>query len=146
MRKVESKRQIAQSRPPSTSFYARSGSPYRQDDYEIHDRGHGQIQSLLDLRQARPPVLDLSPAGRANEWNGRPYEFTPEKFPREQLIKSQIQYVYIYQELGSRSELISCAEDGKEMDFNCSKINIKGLVEEVDRHSRQLQKAADLSE
>jgi large subunit ribosomal protein L53 len=39
-----------------------------------------------------------------------------------------------------------CAEDGKEMDFNCSKINIKSLVEEVDRHSRQLQKAADLSE
>lgn len=39
-----------------------------------------------------------------------------------------------------------CTEDGKEMDFNCSKINIKGLVEEVDRHSRQLQKAADLSE
>ncbi|KAL6698618.1 hypothetical protein J3F84DRAFT_363414 [Trichoderma pleuroticola] len=37
-------------------------------------------------------------------------------------------------------------KDGKEMDFNCSKINIKGLVEEVDRHSRQLQKAADLSE
>lgn len=32
------------------------------------------------------------------------------------------------------------------MDFNCSKINIKSLVEEVDRHSRQLQKAADLSE
>ncbi|KAM0462790.1 hypothetical protein ACHAPV_003615 [Trichoderma viride] len=37
-------------------------------------------------------------------------------------------------------------KDGKEMDFNCSKINIKGLVEEVDRHSRQLQKAADLSD
>ncbi|RFU77932.1 ribosomal l44 [Trichoderma arundinaceum] len=37
-------------------------------------------------------------------------------------------------------------KDGKEMDFNCSKINIKSLVEEVDRHSRQLQKAADLSE
>ncbi|KAF3071857.1 hypothetical protein CFAM422_005838 [Trichoderma lentiforme] len=130
MRKVESKRQIAQSRPPPTSIYARSGSPYRQDDYEIHDRGHGQVQSFFDLRQARTPVPDLSSAGRANEWNGRPYEFTPEKLPREQLIKSQIH----------------CAEDGKEMDFNCSKINIKGLVEEVDRHSRQLQKAADLSE
>lgn len=32
------------------------------------------------------------------------------------------------------------------MSFNCGKINIKGLVEEVDRHSRQLQKAADLSD
>jgi large subunit ribosomal protein L53 len=47
---------------------------------------------------------------------------------------------------GPRNELIYYAEDGKVMDFNCSKINIKGLVEEVDRHSRQLQKAADLSE
>ncbi|POR33218.1 54S ribosomal protein L44, mitochondrial [Tolypocladium paradoxum] len=37
-------------------------------------------------------------------------------------------------------------KDGKEMSFNCGKINIKGLVEEVDRHSRQLQKAADLSD
>jgi large subunit ribosomal protein L53 len=46
----------------------------------------------------------------------------------------------------SENELICCAEDGKEMDFNCSKINIKSLVEEVDRHSRQLQKAADLSD
>ncbi|RMJ13222.1 hypothetical protein CDV36_007120 [Fusarium kuroshium] len=37
-------------------------------------------------------------------------------------------------------------KDGKELDFNCQKINIKGLVEEVDRHSRQLQKAADLTD
>ncbi|KAK4074730.1 uncharacterized protein Triagg1_4879 [Trichoderma aggressivum f. europaeum] len=90
-----------QSRPSAyVVFTPAAAPPHRQDDYEIHDRGHGQIQSLLDLRQARPPVPDLSPA----------------------------------------------KQDGKEMDFNCSKINIKGLVEEVDRHSRQLQKAADLSE
>lgn len=38
------------------------------------------------------------------------------------------------------------AEDGKEMKFNCEKLNIKGLVEEVDRHSRKLQKAADLTD
>ncbi|KAH7170921.1 ribosomal protein L44 [Dactylonectria macrodidyma] len=37
-------------------------------------------------------------------------------------------------------------KDGKELDFNCENINIKGLVEEVDRHSRQLQKAADLTD
>ncbi|KAG6041031.1 hypothetical protein E4U41_006121 [Claviceps citrina] len=37
-------------------------------------------------------------------------------------------------------------KDGKELTFDCGKINIKGLVEEVDRHSRQLQKAADLTE
>ncbi|KAF7536765.1 hypothetical protein G7Z17_g12995 [Cylindrodendrum hubeiense] len=37
-------------------------------------------------------------------------------------------------------------KDGKELDFNCEKINIKGLVEEVDRHSRQLQKTADLTD
>ncbi|KAK5990653.1 YmL44 [Cladobotryum mycophilum] len=37
-------------------------------------------------------------------------------------------------------------KDGKEMTFNCSKFNIKGLIEEVDRHSRQLQKAADLTD
>ncbi|KAF5026233.1 hypothetical protein F66182_1700 [Fusarium sp. NRRL 66182] len=37
-------------------------------------------------------------------------------------------------------------KDGKELNFDCRKINIKGLVEEVDRHSRQLQKAADLAD
>ncbi|KAM5381056.1 hypothetical protein ACJZ2D_003171 [Fusarium nematophilum] len=37
-------------------------------------------------------------------------------------------------------------KDGKELDFNCQKINIKGLIEEVDRHSRQLQKTADLTD
>ncbi|KAF7558321.1 hypothetical protein G7046_g5832 [Stylonectria norvegica] len=37
-------------------------------------------------------------------------------------------------------------KDGKELNFDCEKINIKGLVEEVDRHSRQLQKVADLTD
>ncbi|CAM1506945.1 Fc.00g065860.m01.CDS01 [Cosmosporella sp. VM-42] len=37
-------------------------------------------------------------------------------------------------------------KDGKELNFNCEKINIKGLVEESDRHSRQLQKTADLTD
>ncbi|RGP61154.1 ribosomal protein l44 [Fusarium sporotrichioides] len=37
-------------------------------------------------------------------------------------------------------------KDGKELNFDCQKVNIKGLVEEVDRHSRQLQKAADLTD
>ncbi|OAA32560.1 ribosomal protein L44 [Moelleriella libera RCEF 2490] len=37
-------------------------------------------------------------------------------------------------------------KDGKELQFDCGKTNIKGLVEEVDRHSRQLQKAADLAD
>ena len=32
------------------------------------------------------------------------------------------------------------------MNFDCDKIAIKGLVEEVQRHSRQLQKAADLTD
>lgn len=35
-------------------------------------------------------------------------------------------------------------EDGKEMNIDCDTMNIKGIVEEVDRHSRQLQKQADL--
>ncbi|KHO00042.1 ribosomal protein L44 [Metarhizium album ARSEF 1941] len=37
-------------------------------------------------------------------------------------------------------------KDGKELKFDCAKINIKGVVEEVNRHSRQLQKAADLTD
>ena len=37
-------------------------------------------------------------------------------------------------------------EDGKEMKLDTEKLGIKGIVEEVDRHSRALQKQADLTE
>ncbi|TPX14211.1 uncharacterized protein E0L32_000605 [Thyridium curvatum] len=36
-------------------------------------------------------------------------------------------------------------KDGKEMKLDCDKLGIKGLIEEVDRHSRALQKQADLA-
>lgn len=48
--------------------------------------------------------------------------------------------------LGLKLHANQISEDGKELNFNCEKINIKGLVEEVDRHSRQLQKVADLTD
>jgi large subunit ribosomal protein L53 len=32
------------------------------------------------------------------------------------------------------------------MNFDCDKVNIKGLAAECDRHSRQLQKAEDLTD
>lgn len=41
---------------------------------------------------------------------------------------------------------MSCAEDGKEMKLDCETMGIKSIVEEVDRHSRMLQKQADLEE
>ncbi|KAK4116358.1 hypothetical protein N656DRAFT_794678 [Canariomyces notabilis] len=36
-------------------------------------------------------------------------------------------------------------KDGKEMKLDCEAMNIKSIVEEVDRHSRALQKADDLA-
>ncbi|PHH60112.1 hypothetical protein CDD81_2114 [Ophiocordyceps australis] len=37
-------------------------------------------------------------------------------------------------------------KDGKELEFNCANFTIKSLIGEADRHSRQLQKIADLTE
>ena len=37
-------------------------------------------------------------------------------------------------------------KDGKEMNLDGEKLGIKGIVEEVDRHSRALQKQVDLTE
>ncbi|KAK1986397.1 39S ribosomal protein L53/MRP-L53 [Colletotrichum cereale] len=37
-------------------------------------------------------------------------------------------------------------KDGKEMSIDCEKMGIKNIIEEVDRHSRGLQKQADLSD
>ncbi|RDA91771.1 hypothetical protein CP533_4762 [Ophiocordyceps camponoti-saundersi (nom. inval.)] len=36
-------------------------------------------------------------------------------------------------------------KDGRELKFSCEKYNIKGIVDEVDRLSRQLQKADDIT-
>ncbi|KAK1752475.1 39S ribosomal protein L53/MRP-L53-domain-containing protein [Echria macrotheca] len=36
-------------------------------------------------------------------------------------------------------------KDGKEMKIDCETMNIKNIVEEVDRHSRALQKADDMA-
>ncbi|KAK7757792.1 39S ribosomal protein L44, mitochondrial [Diatrype stigma] len=35
-------------------------------------------------------------------------------------------------------------KDGKQMELDGEKLGIKGIIEEVDRHSRSLQKQADL--
>ncbi|EOO01932.1 putative mitochondrial ribosomal protein l44 protein [Phaeoacremonium minimum UCRPA7] len=37
-------------------------------------------------------------------------------------------------------------KDGKEMNLDCKTLGIKGIIEEVDRHSRALQKQADLTD
>ncbi|KAI1415696.1 putative ribosomal protein YmL44, mitochondrial [Hypoxylon sp. FL1857] len=37
-------------------------------------------------------------------------------------------------------------KDGKELDLDGEKLGIKGIIEEVDRHSRALQKQADLTD
>ncbi|KAF9879917.1 putative 39S ribosomal protein L53/MRP-L53 [Colletotrichum karsti] len=37
-------------------------------------------------------------------------------------------------------------KDGKEMNLDCERMGIKNLIEEVDRHSRGLQKQADLTD
>lgn len=37
-------------------------------------------------------------------------------------------------------------EDGKELNLESEKLGIKGILEEIDRHCRVLQKQADLSE
>ncbi|EPE08951.1 mitochondrial ribosomal protein l44 [Ophiostoma piceae UAMH 11346] len=45
-----------------------------------------------------------------------------------------------------KSSLIVKFKDGKVMDIDCENMGIKHVLEEVDRHSRALQKAADLAD
>lgn len=42
--------------------------------------------------------------------------------------------------------MVVFAEDGKEMKLDGETLGIKGIIEEVDRHSRALQKQADLTD
>jgi large subunit ribosomal protein L53 len=41
--------------------------------------------------------------------------------------------------------LIACAEDGKEMQLDLDKMRITDVMEEVDRHSRQLARKEELT-
>jgi large subunit ribosomal protein L53 len=41
---------------------------------------------------------------------------------------------------------VDTAEDGKQMDLDCEHSGIKRIMEEVNRHSRALQKQIDLTE
>lgn len=45
---------------------------------------------------------------------------------------------------GQSNELV--AEDGKELNLDCERLGIKGIMEEVDRHSRMLQRESDLAD
>ena len=42
-------------------------------------------------------------------------------------------------------ELMSLSEDGKEMNLNVQELSIKDVANEVDRHSRILNRQAELS-
>ncbi|KOS16881.1 54S ribosomal protein L44 [Escovopsis weberi] len=66
--------------------------------------------------------------------------------PNARASGTSITTALLPRESGEPSSLRVKFKDGKEMTFNCAKYSIKGLVEEVDRHSRQLQKAADLTD
>ncbi|KKP06278.1 hypothetical protein THAR02_01616 [Trichoderma harzianum] len=128
MRKVESKRQFAQS-PPSTYVDLR---PRRLSvSVKMITKFMTEVTAKFNPFStcAKPARLFLTFLPPDVRMNGTAVHTSllPRNSPESSSLKVKF-------------------KDGKEMDFNCSKINIKGLVEEVDRHSRQLQKAADLSE
>ncbi|KAJ2988028.1 hypothetical protein NUW58_g4194 [Xylaria curta] len=45
-----------------------------------------------------------------------------------------------------RTDMFVSTEDGKEMKLDGETLGIRGIIEEVDRHSRALQKQADLAD
>ncbi|KFA70413.1 hypothetical protein S40285_00603 [Stachybotrys chlorohalonatus IBT 40285] len=57
---------------------------------------------------------------------------------------TKINTVLLPQNSTESSSLEVKFKDGKAMKFDCAKLTINGLITELDRHSRQLQKAADL--
>ncbi|KAG5999557.1 hypothetical protein E4U54_001795 [Claviceps lovelessii] len=66
--------------------------------------------------------------------------------PNARANGTSIQTTLLPRDTPETSSLKVKFKDGKDFTFDCSKTNIKGLVEELDRHSRKLQKAADLTD
>lgn len=66
--------------------------------------------------------------------------------PRASREPSFIQLKFSKLDLRSRrSFLTAIAEDGKQMKLDAEKLGIKGVVEEVDRHSRILSRQEELN-
>ncbi|KAG5948391.1 hypothetical protein E4U53_006302 [Claviceps sorghi] len=66
--------------------------------------------------------------------------------PNARANGTSIQTTLLPRDSSESSSLRVKFKDGKELEFDCAKTNIKSLVEELDRHSRQLQKADDLTD
>lgn len=55
-------------------------------------------------------------------------------------------FLFLFLLLQTTDDCILNTEDGKLLDLDCENLGIKSLVEECDRHSRALQKQADLAD
>lgn len=78
---------------PSPVNCTRSASPRLRDDYQIYDRGHGQVQPVLGLRKARPPVPDVYASDCPSERHSHHHDYPTPRFERAQLSTCQVQCV-----------------------------------------------------
>src|SRR5690606_794439 len=106
---------------------------------------------LLARRPVREAVPGPPTARRAQD-HGHPHDTPAARVQGGQRPERQVQYVFrppAFRHSSTPDDLtanLGFAEDGMEMNLDCEKLGIKSLTEEVDRHSRKLQKQVDLAD
>lgn len=118
-----------------------------QHDHPLHHRDQHQTQPFLHQGQISAAVLDKHPTGGAKPGHHHQYKTVAQINNRKDLFTGQIQYASPLLKPGpGLREADTFTEDGKVLDLDCENMGIKRLVEECDRHSRALQKQADLAD
>ncbi|KAF2970175.1 hypothetical protein GQX73_g3412 [Xylaria multiplex] len=123
------------------------------DDNPLHNGSEHALQPLLGARARHAAVPQLPAAERAGAGDADQHDASAADDDRGQHAQRQVQCVAPH----SLSHPITTTitnplfppletEDGREMKLDGETLGIKGIIEEVDRHSRALQKQADLTE
>jgi hypothetical protein len=117
----------------------------RRDDHPVPHRRARQVQSLLASGEICAAVPHLATCQRALHWHEDRIDDAATDKQRPSHIGPEVQYVHMLMVIDLRMGLIDYAEDGKEMNLELDNMRITEVIEQVDRHSRQLARKEALS-
>ena len=140
-----------------TDGLPKSRARLSEDDHQIPHGDFDGVQPVLSTGEDRT-TIPLFLAWQCARNHEDQYEDFAEDIEGEELCPGQIQYVYTLganhshaKGIGNQRRICNktstniMAEDGKEMKLDSEQLGIKGVMEELDRHSRILARQEELT-
>ncbi len=115
------------------------------DDHQIHHRRFGQVQSLQEVRKCMPVLLG-SAARKCPNFHEDQHHNPATGQQGEKHATCEAEYVAScpwFKEV--RLTCIVLSENGKEIELDTERMKIEDIIQEVDRHSRALNRQAELA-